>query len=645
MDTFTDVFEVKNVSTEEAGFEYEVSCTSQHLNIHYRLTLQSDEEDAIADENKIRTPSGSLIPKNVSLMTDYFSKKQDIKNPRHIGQDLIKTKSSQSVKARPTQPGQKTTQPGQKTTVHKVNRNIAKKLRTRAKHLVDTIDPSSQNKLSQSGSESDSWLSGNNTSNEEFEEHCVLISNQQQSQQLTMATIGQSVQSGEHQDQDGKMKASSANLPLNTKESPQVATLHPSTTSAETSQMEIEMNDQMNPEVISIQSVMEMFGRLKNEVTGGLDNLSKKVDELQKNKVQISPQDVEQCKNDVMAAVDVSIEEDRKEFKKVKEDLKYFKFRNRALTNVVERMSIEMADIQQRLENVELNTSKNAVSLTGYYMSGPKKDGFFTLEDFFQQSIGVTVTIDDFYRIGSTEPKTTIIYLATSQQKRDVLRFKSYLKDVKNRENRPMYLNDYIPAAVQEKRRREGDIFRINETLPDPVTVEYKKGKLTVAGQIYKQKVYPPSPAQIVDLSPERVDQILKMPLEQGGSVTQDLSVFSAYTTSVGTLQQVQDLYIKMKLIEPSARHIVCAYWIQNDIFYGHDFCDDNEPAAGRAIMSVLLQNNLQNRVIFVARKYGGIRMGTNRFECYKEATKAAINAHPWNDILKINQTLTYRED
>ena len=77
-----------------------------------------------------------------------------------------------------------------------------------------------------------------------------------------------------------------------------------------------------------------------------------------------------------------------------------------------------------------------------------------------------------------------------------------------------------------------------------------------------------------------------------------------------------------------------------DDQCYTKDFCDDGEPGAGRHLLDYLEKNDLKARVIFVARKYGGIRMGPDRFTCYKQAAELAIQENLYNVVLKENQEI-----
>ena len=143
-------------------------------------------------------------------------------------------------------------------------------------------------------------------------------------------------------------------------------------------------------------------------------------------------------------------------------------------------------------------------------------------------------------------------------------------------------------------------------------------------------------------MSPEEIDVVLDMKIETGGKVMQDNSVFEGYAACVDSLKDIRRLYTKIRLLQPTARHVVCAYWINSEgkPFYNQDFCNDDEPAAGRSLLNMLLQNQMENRVVFVARKFGGVKMGANRFECYQQAAKLALGMASWNPTTQTHQRM-----
>ena len=232
-----------------------------------------------------------------------------------------------------------------------------------------------------------------------------------------------------------------------------------------------------------------------------------------------------------------------------------------------------------------------------------------------------------------------VMFFQNMQQKRDVLHFKYLLKDVRNEAGRKYYINDYVPVTVQERRRKEKEVANVAQNTDPPLEVTYQRGKMLIQNEIYHPKVTVPTPKQIVDVNPTRMKHILDMPLVQHGRITQEMSTFEAYTTSVNSYKDIRDLYIKVKLLQPGARHVICAYWIDGaEPHYCKDFCDDGEPSAGRKLLQYMTEKELKCRVIFVARKYGGIRMGPDRFECYRAAADIVVKQDSYNTILKRNQ-------
>ena len=57
--------------------------------------------------------------------------------------------------------------------------------------------------------------------------------------------------------------------------------------------------------------------------------------------------------------------------------------------------------------------------------------------------------------------------------------------------------------------------------------------------------------------------------------------------------------------------------------------------------MELLKTSNLKNKAVFVARKYGGVKLGSERFQCYIQAATSALTRDSYNTVLKISQEVT----
>ena len=399
-------------------------------------------------------------------------------------------------------------------------------------------------------------------------------------------------------------------------------------------------DNEMNPEVLPITTVQLMFKEIKQEMS----TLKQTVQDMEKKtSSKIDDAILNKCTKKVIsdAKKELCIE-GSSELKKVKEELKHEKFRNKALTNVVQRMSIELEDVKARLENVEVAGARKAITISGLEIQGNRDQVLDSLESFFEQQLASTVGVDDFFRLGKSESKVMVVYFQSSYDKRQVMRQKYLLKDFRS-QGRKVYINDYTPQATQEKRMKELQIRQLNASSENPMKVSYIKGKMAFQGETYAPKIATPTPKDMVDLTPEEIDEILKTPIESASSkIQKDKSIFESYISSVSSVQEIRRLYVKMKLIQPLARHIICAFMIPGEPkAYNIGYCDDGEPGAGNVVLQFMRKNELYNRVIFVSRKYGGIRMGMDRFDCYVEAAQKVASENTQNKVLKSRQPIT----
>ena len=417
-----------------------------------------------------------------------------------------------------------------------------------------------------------------------------------------------------------------------------------STDTSEHTDMETEANQNENPTIMSVTTVQQMFSSLQaqmNTITDQMKKMQEGHDSLVTEKV------VARCEEKVLQKVNEQIVNDDRSVVKLEQDLKYYKRKTHTLTDVVQRMSVEMDDMRARLENVEISSSRKAVSVVGLPIKGQKHEMIESLEHFLYENLGVEVYIEDLYKIGNKEPNVIIAYFQSMYDKRQVMKYKYMLKNFRTRQGNKVFINTYTPMIQQERKKVDAKIHTENKQRATPLEIKYTKGALMIQGETYKPKIATPTPKDLVDLKPEELEEILKLPLHTSTSakIVQDKSIFEGYTAAVSSYQQIRKLYIKMKLIQPAARHIVCAYYLPGeDTHYTQGFCDDGEPAAGRTAMNLLLENHMVNRVVFISRKYGGIRMGSDRFECYASAARNVLKDNPKNEVLKMDQMVKPKE-
>ena len=163
-----------------------------------------------------------------------------------------------------------------------------------------------------------------------------------------------------------------------------------------------------------------------------------------------------------------------------------------------------------------------------------------------------------------------------------------------------------------------------NDKKQEKLDLQYKGTRLCLDNKPIQQfkQIKTPQPMDILDMSADDLDYVLKLKVNKGDEITERGSRFIGYSLSVKNSSQVQSAYMKVKLLHPSANHVMCAYILpnQDQCLFNKDYCDDGEHGGGRAILNYMEQLQIQNKVFMVVRYYGGQKLQAARFDRIRDA-------------------------
>ena len=363
----------------------------------------------------------------------------------------------------------------------------------------------------------------------------------------------------------------------------------------------MEMLTNINQRLQTIESNQKLAAQPQPELT-------KRIEKLERSKVNI----------------------DQEEVSALKQEVKELKRDNFILDRAAKMLNNTVCELNQRLSKIELNNNKKIVAITGLYLYGTKRnERIEEVQSFFETELGVCPYLDDVYTVGNANPPICVVCFSNLQEKMQVMSYKKLLKSVENKDGKSIYINDYWAADVNERRKNERELYNRNDQRAgdQKVNMDFRGPYLHIGNStaVQAKAVKTPQPRDILDLSAQELSRILKLVINRGKEVIESNSKFTAYTAQVTTYEQINDLYLKIKLIHPVADHVICAYHVSNDDFFNTDHCDDGEHGAGRAILSYMKENDITDRVIFVVRYFGGVKLGPKRFEKITEAVRDVI--------------------
>ncbi|VEU78333.1 YigZ family protein [Mycoplasmopsis columbinasalis] len=106
-------------------------------------------------------------------------------------------------------------------------------------------------------------------------------------------------------------------------------------------------------------------------------------------------------------------------------------------------------------------------------------------------------------------------------------------------------------------------------------------------------------------------------------------SKFYSYATTLTQKEEVAQLFAYLKKEHKKARHICYGYILVDGQNLHSQGYDDGEPSGtgGKAIRELLFVKNIRNKIVFVIRYFGGIKLGWEGVKkAYKEAAKLVLD-------------------
>ena len=375
------------------------------------------------------------------------------------------------------------------------------------------------------------------------------------------------------------------------------------------------------PKVMDLRIVLEMFKEIKKDIKENSTKMDNVTDSQQQN--------VDDLTN-------------------LQKEVEFYKKKSDVMSGVIQKMSKSMSSMEVKINRLERNTAPPAVVVSGQRVSDKKQDAKLQLEDFFKQTIGVTVDAIDHYTVGTGENQAIVVNVEDFEQKGEILQNKSKLKNITSSSGSKFYINDHVPAEVNERKTRERQIFYANKrNTASTVEMSFFKGGLRIQNQRYRTKVTVPDPSNFLSMTSEEFEQIMSVKLHQGKQVSDEKggNVLAAFTAPTATLNDVNKAYAKMKLQFPQATHIVGSFSVPGqETYYCQDYCDDGDYGAGRRILDLMKKNNITSRAIFVVRFTDGTKLGGKRFPSYLDAAIDAINTSPENYLTKTSQRINKKQ-
>ena len=106
-------------------------------------------------------------------------------------------------------------------------------------------------------------------------------------------------------------------------------------------------------------------------------------------------------------------------------------------------------DLTTRMETLEFNSTKKKLLLSGVKIDSNLKkwQNILDISSFLSQSLQIDIVIDDYFSLGDLEQRQTVLIFQSIEDRRQVFRFKSYLKGITH-QGKEVYINEISTTSI-----------------------------------------------------------------------------------------------------------------------------------------------------------------------------------------------------
>ena len=313
----------------------------------------------------------------------------------------------------------------------------------------------------------------------------------------------------------------------------------------------------------------------------------------------------------------------------------------RMLTDTVLRQNQELDECKKEIEALQSVNLKPNLVITGLVRIEHEKCKEVVL-NFCKEVLKTDSppNIVKAYRLGNGKKAPMFVRLMDAAEKAKFFAKVSNLKGKVNAFNNSYSIDEQLPPRMEQRKRRNRKIMaENNRKTVNKLIMSFEKGKLKIGDKEYALEVRPPTLESALRPKAEDLTARLSIELSPGKIVQREKSTFQGYITDVNSIKDVNNAYAKLKSLNMSARHIMCAFRIPHENSLIHqDYADDDEHAGGKILLDALTKSEIYNKAVFVVRKYDGQHIGPQRFEAILEVAKSAFTLNPLNKITGENQ-------
>lgn len=316
-----------------------------------------------------------------------------------------------------------------------------------------------------------------------------------------------------------------------------------------------------------------------------------------------------------------------KEYKAVKQDLAVVK-------GVLQKQSRQIDNMDNKIVDLTARSMSMNLIMSGL-LESRSESCKLVAKDFLKAEMDIDLDTNPeckikvahrigVFKTGTTKPRAMVVKV-NSTLKQEIMSNLDRLDGRANANGDSFYINVQQPEARVEAKRNARALLRKYQSKYSTAKVEIKADKVYVNNEWKKPLVHAPTPQDLFFEQDEQ-KEMNKMKIIYTQPEDHSYSNFWSAAVRVTLVTDVQRACNKIRQEAPSIDHIAVGYVTQHEDEQYSGLVDDREYGSSHKILKAIREESEEGIAVFVARKFGGVHMGPNRFTLISRLATKAIH-------------------
>ena len=195
-------------------------------------------------------------------------------------------------------------------------------------------------------------------------------------------------------------------------------------------------------------------------------------------------------------------------------EVQQYKRKTEVMEGVIQRLGTLYVDLEKKTEQIELRSMRRAMVIIGLETEDRINKCIEQVKNFIIEELKLSeINVVYCFKLGVGKDKPVVFTVESIIQRASVYQA---METYRKQKEEAIFVNDYLPPEIKERRRREREIYKINDKdQANKVPMSISRAGLNVNGERYQPMISAPDPTDVLKLTEKQLTIIQRASVYQ----------------------------------------------------------------------------------------------------------------------------------